>query len=86
MRTRITSVTIVGINTPGSGIEIREAHKYRIENKQTNKIETDKKKKIKMIMMMMIKVGNQTRDNYLNNVTLLITLLIASGNEDLSCT
>ena len=86
MRTRITSVTIVGINTPGSGIEIREAHKYRIENKQTNKIETDKKKKIKMIMMMMIKVGNQTRDNYLNNVTLLVTLLIASGNEDLSRT
>ena len=79
---------MVGINTPGSGIEIREAHKYRIENKQTNKIETDKKKKIKMIMMMMmmIKVGNQTRDNYLNNVTLLITLLIASGNEDLSRT
>ena len=35
---------MVGINTPGSGIEIREAHKYRIENKQTNKIETDKKK------------------------------------------
>ena len=79
---------MVGITTPGSGIEIREAHKYRIENKQTNKIETDKKKKIKMIMMMMmmIKVGNQTRDNYLNNVTLLITLLIASGNEDLSRT
>lgn len=77
---------MVGINTPGSGIEIREAHKYRIENKQTNKIETDKKKKIKMIMMMMIKVGNQTRDNYLNNVTLLVTLLIASGNEDLSRT
>lgn len=75
---------MVGINTPGSGIEIREAHKYRIENKQTNKIDTDKKK-IKMIMMM-IKVGNQTRDNYLNNVTLLITLLIASGNEDLSRT
>lgn len=79
---------MVGITTPGSGIEIREAHKYRIENKQTNKIETDKKKKIKMIMMMMmmIKVGNQTRDNYLNNVTLLVTLLIASGNEDLSRT
>ena len=79
---------MVGITTPGTGIEIREAHKYRIENKQTNKIETDKKKKIKMIMMMMmmIKVGNQTRDNYLNNVTLLITLLIASGNEDLSRT
>ena len=79
---------MVEITTPGSGIEIREAHKYRIENKQTNKIETDKKKKIKMIMMMMmmIKVGNQTRDNYLNNVTLLITLLIASGNEDLSRT
>ena len=79
---------MVGITTPGSGIEIREAHKYRIVNKQTNKIETDKKKKIKMIMMMMmmIKVGNQTRDNYLNNVTLLITLLIASGNEDLSRT
>ena len=38
---------MVGINTPGSGIEIREAHKYRIENKQTNKIETDKKKKKK---------------------------------------
>ena len=75
---------MVGINTPGSGIEIREAHKYRIENKQTNKIDTDKKK-MKMIMMM-IKVGNQTRDNYLNNVTLLITLLIASGNEDLSRT
>lgn len=35
---------MVGITTPGSGIEIREAHKYRIENKQTNKIETDKKK------------------------------------------
>ena len=80
---------MVGITTPGSGIEIREAHKYRIENKQTNKIETDKKKKKKkkmMMMMMMIKVGNQTRDNYLNNVTLLITLLIASGNEDLSRT
>lgn len=77
---------MVGITTPGSGIEIREAHKYRIENKQTNKIETNKKKKIKMIMMMMIKVGNQTRDNYLNNVTLLVTLLIASGNEDLSRT
>ena len=79
---------MVGITTPGSGIEIREAHKYRIENKQTNKIETDKKKKIKMIMMMMmmIKVGNQTRDNYLNNVTLLVTLLIASGNVDLSRT
>ena len=79
---------MVGINTPGSGIEIREAHKYKIENKQTNKIETDKKKKIKMIMMMMmmIKVGNQTRNNYLNNVTLLVTLLIASGNEDLSRT
>lgn len=74
---------MVGINTPGSGIEIREAHKYRIENKQTNKIETDKKKKIKMIMMTMIKVGNQTQDNYLNNVTLLVTLLIAYGNEDL---
>lgn len=38
---------MVGITTPGSGIEIREAHKYRIENKQTNKIETDKKKKDK---------------------------------------
>ena len=38
---------MVGITTPGSGIEIREAHKYRIENKQTNKIETDKKKKKK---------------------------------------
>ena len=30
-----------------------------------------------MMMLMMIKVGNQTRDNYLNNVTLLVTLLIA---------
>lgn len=39
-----------------------------------------------MMMLMMIKVGNQTRDNYLNNVTLLVTLLIASGNEDLSRT
>lgn len=38
---------MVGITTPGSGIEIREAHKCRIENKQTNKIETDKKKKDK---------------------------------------
>ena len=38
---------MVGITTPGSGIEIREAHKYRIENKQTNKIETNKKKKDK---------------------------------------
>lgn len=76
---------MVGITTPGSGIEIREAHKYRIENKQTNKIETDKKKK-RIKMMMMIKEGNQTRDNYLNNVTLLVTLLIASGNEDLSRT
>lgn len=36
-----------------------------------------------MIMMTMIKVGNQTQDNYLNNVTLLVTLLIAYGNEDL---
>lgn len=38
---------MVGITTPGSGIEIREAHKYRIENNYTNKIETDKKKKDK---------------------------------------
>ena len=73
-----------------AGIWDRDQGSSQVQNwKQANKQNWNRqKKKIKMLMMMMmmIKVGNQTRDNYLNNVTLLVTLLIASGNEDLSRT
>ena len=69
-----------------AGIWDRDQGSSQVQNwKQANKQNWNRQKKKKK-KMMMIKVGNQTRDNYLNNVTLLITLLIASGNEDLSRT